>query len=277
MDERTHERVGESWRADLARWAIPDAILAGAPVSPWGHSTARFAQRTERALADPRGPTLDRIAEALPERGDVLDVGAGTGAASLPLATSMGELIAVDTSAEMLEELMARAATLGVRVRAVKGRWPDVAAETPEADVAVAAHVVYNVPDLARFLTGLTGHARHRVVLELTERHPMTWLAPLWAHFHGLVRPERPTAHDVIAVAEALGHRVGHASRLAPLSRFDTPEEMAENACRRLCLDPGRAGEVLAAVVALDMWPVPRDRWFTLWWESPSGRRTLPR
>lgn len=277
MDEPMDERVDESWRADLARWAIPDAILAGAPVSPWGHSTARFVQRTERALADPHGPTLTRIAEALPEGGDVLDVGAGTGAATLPLAARMGELIAVDTSAEMLEELKAGAAALGLRVRAVRGRWPDVAAETPAVDVAVAAHVVYNVPDLAGFLTELTGHARHRVVLELTERHPMTWLAPLWAHFHGLVRPERPTADDVIAVAEALGHRVGHESRLAPLPRFDTPEEMAENACRRLCLDPGRTEEVLAAVVALDMWPVPRDRWFTLWWESPSGPPAFPR
>ncbi|MFD0890601.1 M24 family metallopeptidase, partial [Streptosporangium algeriense] len=76
------------------------------------------------------------------------------------------------------------------------------------ADVAVCAHVVYNVPDLAAFLTELSGHARVRVVVELTERHPMTWLNPLWAHFHGIVRPDRPTAHDVIAVAEALGHRV---------------------------------------------------------------------
>lgn len=260
--------MDERWRADLARWGIPREIVARAPVDPWGHSPARFAERTDRALADPEGPTLARIAEALPPGGSVLDVGAGTGAASLPLGASLGELIAVDTSAEMLAELESRAGALGVPATIVRGRWPDVAAETPAADVAVAAHVVYNVPDLAAFLTELSGHARRRVVLELTGRHPMSWLNPLWAHFHGLVRPERPTAHDVIAVAEALGYRVGHEQRLAPLSRFATPEDLAESACRRLCLAPDRAGEVLAAVAELDMWPVPRDRWFTLWWES---------
>lgn len=260
--------MDERWRADLARWGIPREIVARAPVHPWGHSPARFAERTDRALADPEGPTLARIAEALPPGGSVLDVGAGAGAASLPLGASLGELIAVDTSAEMLAELESRAGALGVPATVVRGRWPDVAAETPAADVAVAAHVVYNVPDLAAFLTELSGHARRRVVLELTGRHPMSWLNPLWAHFHGLVRPERPTAHDVIAVAEALGYRVGHEQRLAPLSRFATPEDLAESACRRLCLAPDRAGEVLAAVAELDMWPVPRDRWFTLWWES---------
>ncbi|WP_433246762.1 class I SAM-dependent methyltransferase [Streptosporangium sp. CA-135522] len=260
--------MDERWRADLAQWGIPDAIAARAPADPWGHSPARFAERTDRALAEPEGPTLARIAEALPAGGSVLDVGAGTGAASLPLAGSMGELIAVDSSAGMLAELRSRADALGVPVRTVEGRWPDVAAETPAADVAVAAHVVYNVPDLAAFLTELSRHARRRVVLELTEHHPMSWLSPLWAHFHGLIRPERPTAHDVIAVAEALGHEVGHERRLAPLARFATLEELGESACRRLCLGQDRVAEVIAAVAELDMWPLPRDHWFTLWWES---------
>ncbi|GAA3091642.1 class I SAM-dependent methyltransferase [Streptosporangium carneum] len=265
--------MDERWRADLALWGIPDEIAARARTDPWGHSPARFAERTERALAEAEGPTLRRIAEALPRGGSVLDVGAGTGAASLPLAASLGELVAVDTSDGMLAELESRAAELGVPVRVVRGRWPDVAAVTPAADVVVSAHVVYNVPDLAALLAELSGHARRRVVLELTERHPMSWLNPLWAHFHGLVRPERPTVHDVIAVAEALGHQVRHEARLAPLTRFATLEELAESACRRLCLDRERAGEVVAAAVALDMWPLPRDRWFTLWWDSERESR----
>ncbi|WP_433540492.1 hypothetical protein ACQP10_35530 [Streptosporangium sandarakinum] len=61
--------VDGRWRADLARWDIPEHILRRAPVSPWGHSPARFAQRTEHALAAPEGPSLTRIAEALPAGG----------------------------------------------------------------------------------------------------------------------------------------------------------------------------------------------------------------
>ncbi|MEU4833131.1 class I SAM-dependent methyltransferase [Streptosporangium sp. NPDC023615] len=268
--------MDERWRADLERWAIPEEIAAGAPADPWGHSAARFAERADRALAAPEGPTLTRTAEALPPGGSVLDVGAGSGAASLPLVPAMGELIAVDVSGAMLAELTSRAAALGVPVRTVRGRWPDVADRTLVADVAVAAHVVYNVPDLAAFLTALTSHARRRVVLELTERHPMSWLNPLWRHFHGVTRPLRPTAHDVIAVAEGLGHRVRHESRPAPLSRFDRLEDLAESACRRLCLGRERADEVVSAVIELDMWPVPRDRWFTLWWEAPGPGPSRP-
>ncbi|MET9063946.1 class I SAM-dependent methyltransferase [Streptosporangium sandarakinum] len=260
--------VDGRWRADLARWDIPEHILRRAPVSPWGHSPARFAQRTEHALAVPEGPSLARIAEALPAAGSVLDVGAGTGAASLPLAGRLGELIAVDASAGMLAELTPRAERLGVPVRTVQGRWPDVADRTPVADVAVAAHVVYNVSDLAAFLSELTGHARRRVVLELTEHHPMSWLTPLWRHFHGLPRPARPTAHDLIAVAGALGHEVRHESHAAPLPRYASLDELAESACRRLCLTPDRVGEVAGAAVALGMWPLPRERWFTVWWET---------
>ncbi|GII04313.1 class I SAM-dependent methyltransferase [Planobispora takensis] len=284
--------LSERWRADLAGWGIPPEIAAKAPADPWAHSPARFAERTARALADPEGPTLARIAEALPQDGRVLDVGAGTGAASLPLAAaagtpvppagtgdcgappagagSLGELVAVDTSEGMLAELASRAAALGVPTRVIRGRWPDVAGQAPVADVAVAAHVVYNVPDLVPFLTGLTAHARRRVVLELPYRHPMSWLNPLWAHFHGVVRPQRPTADDVAAIAEALGYDVRRTERLAPLSRFADMDALAESACRRLCLDPGRAQEVVAAVTALDMWPVPRERWITLWWEPAS-------
>jgi hypothetical protein len=96
----------------------------------------------------------------------------------------------------------------------------------------------------------------------------MSWLNPLWQHFHGITRPARPTVHDVIAMAEALGHEVRHERRLAPLTRFADLEELAESACRRLCLGRDRAEEVIATVIELDMWPVPRDQWFTLWWES---------
>lgn len=261
--------VDERWRAGLELWRIPEEIAARAPADPWGHSPTRFAERTDRALAEPEGPTLARVAEALPPGGSVLDVGAGTGAASLPLAAALGELVAVDVSDAMLAELTSRAERLGVPARVVRGRWPAVAAETPAADVAVCAHVVYNVPDLAGFLTELTRHARRRVVLELTGRHPLSWLNPLWQHFHGVTRPSRPTARDVIDIAERLGYDVRHESRQAPLTRFTELEDLAESACRRLCLGPERADDVIAAVVELDMWPVPRDRWFTLWWDSP--------
>ncbi|MEW9549616.1 methyltransferase domain-containing protein [Nonomuraea sp. NPDC050783] len=262
------EELAARWRERLESWAIPEEILAKAPVDPWGHSPERFGARTDRALADrDDGPTMTRLAEALPDRGTLLDVGSGAGASSLPLRERIGHLYAVDPSAAMLEGLTLRADKLGVPVTTVHGRWPDVSDRVPTADVAVAAHVVYNVPDLAAFLRALDARTRGRVVLELPHRHPMSWMTPLWQHFHGIDRPVRPIAEDCVALAAALGFAVRVEEREAPLERFDTLEELAANACRRACLDPSRVDEVAATAAELGMWPLPRDRWVTIWWD----------
>ena len=268
--------LGERWRRELAAWAIPDEILASAPADPWGHNVSRFARRTDAALADPTGPTARRAREAMAGDGAsegfpgvLLDVGAGTGAASLPLRPR--ELIAVDESAAMLAELNRRAAELGVPVRAIEGRWPDVAGDVPVADVAVCAHVVFNVPDLVEFFAALTAHARRRVVVEMPERHPTSWLNPLWEHFHGLRRPVTPTVEDAVAIARAQGYDVALERHLAPDDHYSSIEEMSASACRRLCLDPARAPEVARVAEELGVWPLERTRWATLWWDVPAA------
>lgn len=262
------EELADRWRERLESWAIPEKIMAAAPADPWSYPLARFTTRTDRALAEPDdGPTMTRLAEALPPGGTLLDVGSGPGAASLPLHERIGHLYAVDLSGEMLEELAARADKLGVPATTVEGRWPDVAAQVPEVDVAIAAHVVYNVPDLAGFLRALDARTRGRVVLELPHRHPMSWMAPLWRHYHGIDRPVRPIAEDCVALAAALGYDVRVEEREAPLERFASLRELADSACHRICLDPARADEVARTALELGMWPLPRDRWVTIWWE----------
>ncbi|WP_246610914.1 class I SAM-dependent methyltransferase [Nonomuraea rhizosphaerae] len=263
------EELAVRWRERLDSWAIPPEIMARAPVDPWGHSPARFATRTDKALEVPDdGPTTTRLVEALGEHGSLLDVGVGTGASSLPLHERISTLYAVDPSAGMLEELTLRADKLGVPLTAFEGRWPDVADQVPVADVVICAHVIYNVPDLAGFLRALDAHAGRRVVLELAHRHPMSWMAPLWGHFHGVDRPVRPVAEDCVALAAALGYAVQVEEREAPLERFNSLQELAESACQRICLDPARADEVGATALELGMWPLPRERWVTIWWES---------
>lgn len=263
------ESLATRWRERLESWAIPAQILAKAPIDPWGHSPVRFATRTDRALAAlDGGPTVMRVLEAMPKDGSLLDIGAGAGASSLPLRESLGEIVAVDESRGMLAELETRADKLGVPVTLVEGRWPDIAPEVPMCDVVVSAHVVYNVPDLVDFLRACNEHARRRVVLELTGRHPMSWMTPLWEHFHGIGRPSRPIAEDVVALVAALGYEVRVEEREAPLERFTSLEELASSACRRICLDPQRADEVGRTAMELGMWPVPRDRWVTVWWNK---------
>jgi hypothetical protein len=116
--------------------------------------------------------------------------------------------------------------------------------------VVVCHHVLYNVADLAPFAAALTGHARRRVVVELTDRHPLVGLAPLWRRFHGLERPSGPTAGDAAAALEALGldpERQDWESgdRLG----FERFEELVAFTRRRLCLPAGRDAEVAEALL----------------------------
>jgi hypothetical protein len=264
----------EHWREQLAAWAIPESITAAVRDSPWTLPVGPFARRAERQLAQPTGVSWERAREALGVGGTVLDVGAGAGAASLPLPDVTG-LTAVDTSQSMLDDLAGRAAALERPVHTVLGRWPDVAASVPTADVVVCHHVVYNVPDLAAFALALSGHARRRVVVELTALHPMAPLNPLWTVMHGLVRPSGPTADDAAAVLRSVGLEpvVERWPRPAPVPH-PSFAEMVEVTGRRLCLPPERRDELAAALVDLGVDPAqprdlaaPDDRLVTLWWD----------
>jgi SAM-dependent methyltransferase len=139
----------------------------------------------------------------LPEGGSVLDVGVGGGAASLLLAPRAARIVGVDSSEELLRVFGSAAEATGVRAVTVLGRWPDVADAVDAEDVVVCSHVLYNVQDLEPFIRALDRHARHRVVIEITGRHPLAWMSDLWRRFHGLERPARPTADDAVAADSA--------------------------------------------------------------------------
>jgi SAM-dependent methyltransferase len=239
------------WRAQLEAWAIPEQILAAAPESPWGFPVGLFRGRAERAGAGgPQTPSNREAARWLPPGGSMLDVGAGAGAASLPLAGLAGRLVAVDESAAMVEAFLAAAAGARARAEGVQGRWPEVAGRVGPADVVVCHHVLYNVADLAPFAVALTGHARRRVVVELTDRHPLVGLAPLWRRFHGLERPSGPTASDAAAALEALGlHPERQDWERGDRLGFDRFEELVAFTRRRLCLPADRDPEVAEALL----------------------------
>jgi SAM-dependent methyltransferase len=237
------------WRDDLAAWAIPGHITAGLTESPWVLPRQVFARRADRLREHPAGPSYERELAALDPPGTVLDVGAGAGAACLPLAARCTGLAAVDSDRDMLDLLAERAKAAGLVTTLIGGRWPDVAPAAPAADLVTCHNVLYNVPDLAPFLAALTGHARRLVVVELTVAHPLAALNPLWQHFHGLRRPDGPGAADVLAILAAMGVRAGHTEWVRPgEADYTTVSELADVTRRRLCLPPERAGEVEAVL-----------------------------
>lgn len=266
--------AADQWREQLGAWALPERITAAVTTSPWVCPTEVFARRADHYVATPVGASYEVAADALRPTGSVLDVGSGAGAASLPLASWTTELTAVDSHSGMLAALAERAGRLGVTAHTVEGRWPDVAHEVPTADVVVCHHVAYNVPDLAAFAIALTEHARRRVVLELTESHPMRVLNPLWLRLHGLERPSGPTAEDAVAVLREAGIAPDERRwRRPPRPEYGSFDELLVATRRRLCLPPERDEELTKALLDLGVDPEhPRDlgasgdELVTLWW-----------
>lgn len=238
---------------------IPAEILARAPVSPWRHDPKHFGAPAVPDDTPSRDAALALLAEPAAWPTTVLDVGCGGGSASLAVADGAGRLVGVDHDPGMLEVFSADCAARGIEHRAVLGEWPSVAEEAGLAEVVLCHHVGYNTVEFAPFLVALTMAARRGVVMELTARHPMAWLDPLWVKFHGLHRPAPATAEDAADVLTDLG--------LAPtVTRWERPARLPEDpewVARRLCLPVGRAGEVADALAELP--PRPRTA-VTLTW-----------
>lgn len=268
--------AAQRWRQHLESWAIPAEIRDAAPDEPWSLPRDAFVRRADASLAGGHGVAFDRAREALPAGGTVVDVGAGAGAASLPLNDRAGMLVAVDQDERLLAELIARGGRRAGRVRTIAGSWPEVAPATPVADVVVCHHVLYNVPDLGPFARALTDHARRRVVAQVTPRHPVAGLNPLWLRFHGLRRPERPTWEDAAAALRALeiDPVVEHDDR-PDEPGFATFGELVAMARRRLCLARDREPEVAEALREMGADPGDRSTWslrapglVVLWWRG---------
>jgi SAM-dependent methyltransferase len=273
------EELLRRWRADLAGWAVPDEIRAQVSESPWVLPRQVFARRAQRHVRQPFGISFEKAFAALDPPGDVLDVGAGAGAACLPLAPRVTGITAVDVEPGMLDMLTAGATALGVTVRTVTGSWPQVAGQVGAVDVVTCHHVLYNVADIAPFVTALTQRARRLVVVEVTASHPLTMLNPLWTRFHGLHRPCGPTADDLLAILRGLGLHVEAQAWTRPaMADYESFAELVDVTRRRLCLPVERTDEVATALHELGAdRQMPTDfgssgrELVTIWWPGAAA------
>ena len=223
--------------------------------------------------ADPRrtdDETLDGLlALARPE--DVwLDIGAGAGRFALPLALRVREVVAVDPSAGMLAALRELADESDIaNVRIVEGRWPlepDAAGAAGvgpgSADVALIAHLGYDVEAIGPFLEAMEAAARRRCVAVLMDRQPSSIADPLWPEVHGEERIRLPALRELVALLETRGRVPGIREVERPPRGFDSFDDLAGFVRRQTWVAEGSPKDerLLAALRARAL---ERDgRWF---------------
>lgn len=257
----------------LEAWALPDRITASAAQSPWAHDVATFtvAELPDRTLRSARV-----AAEILPMGGSVLDVGCGGGRAAMAVVPPASHVIGVDNDSAMLVAFRDAANRLGATSQTLAGTWPDVAEQTPAADVVVCHHVAYNVADIEPFIRALTTHARVGVVLVLPLLHPMSCWNRAWEHFWGLERPDGPTSDDFVDVLDALDIVAERWEMPRPDTSSHADRDLAQvaaDACRRLCLGPERLDD-MARFIAANEPDWVRSHTVLRWPGSPAGAPT---
>ncbi|WP_298208026.1 class I SAM-dependent methyltransferase [Ferrimicrobium sp.] len=247
-DDVARKALAQRWSSQLGEWAIPEEILAQAPESPWAFDPNAFRPLREASLNQTQVALMNLLNRS-PYR-SVLDVGAGAGAAVLPIGSSIRSLLALDQNAMMLEVLALESeATPEMLVETRVGDFFSLEPELGRFDVVTSQNVIYNIPDLFGFLEGLLAHAEVGVVLEMTLHHPHYGLNLLWEEFHQLQRPTNPTATDVIEALEMLG--VTPKVAIGPgLRRSFDPAQQIISTRRRLCLGSSEDRAIQLAIQA---------------------------
>lgn len=181
------------------------------------------------------------------------DIGAGAGRYALPLARALassgGEVIAVDASASMLAGLREIALEHEIdNVRVIETRWPPSDVSSFVADVALIAHVGYDIEAIGPFLAAMESVARRLCVAMLMERQPSSIADVCWPPVHGEARVSLPALPEFVELLRALGRepsvqRVDRRPR-----RFESRDELEGYLRRQLWISPG--GEADARFVA---------------------------
>ncbi|WP_075333153.1 class I SAM-dependent methyltransferase [Pseudonocardia sp. Ae717_Ps2] len=166
---------------------------------------------------------LLRLAGDLPERPRIVDIGCGTGPATLPLAAATGgEVVAVDLHEPFLQRLRSRAATsgLGGRVRPLVAAMDDLPLPDGETDLVWSEGAAY----VMGFDAALAGWRRLLApggVVVLTEAEwTTTEPSPGAREFWDAGYPGMRTTAENVAAAQRAGYTV-QAVYLLPDSDWD--------------------------------------------------------
>lgn len=154
-------------------WAALWWDLASCDLQASEEGAAQMVERWRRVARKLDGegghapdPLLDCVLSRLAPEMTVLDIGAGIGRWTLPVARKVRRVTAVEPLQGMRQVLVERAAAQDIgNLDVVVTPW--LTAEVPPHDIAIAAHATYTTTDLLGFIRKMEASARRSCYLAL--------------------------------------------------------------------------------------------------------------
>lgn len=167
-----------------------------------------YAPVAAQFRADPRrsGDTsLDAILALVEPGSSWLDIGAGGGRYTLPIALRARDVTAIEPSPAMRGVLTSGMAEFEIsNITLSDLRWP--VADPPPVDVAFMSHVSYDIEQIGPFLDAMERAARKRCVVVLLDGQPVVMgMGDIWEAVHGESKDALPALPEFIVLLVARG------------------------------------------------------------------------
>lgn len=191
----------EIWRDLVEGSRPPGAVRCNS--QDWWARRRRYHRPPEERWQRPN-MFLNRLLERLDPSSTVIDVGAGTGAWTIPIARRTARVTAVEPSPYMMQILRQRVLDAGLtNVELVAERWEDIAAEAHS--FVLCSHGMYASSEIVPFLEKMHNAAIQSCCLVMRTTSRSGQYEELWRDLNGIHRPDGP--HLVVAynVLHAMG------------------------------------------------------------------------
>jgi hypothetical protein len=232
-----------------------------------------YAPVADRFRVDPRrtdDPALRALLSIARPDDTWLDIGAGGGRYALPLALGTRHVIAVEPSEGMRDVLAAGMREHGIaNIRMINARWP--AGGPLHAEVALMAHIGYDIERIGPFLDAMEASTARRCVAVLGEGAMTTVATLFWESIHGEPRVALPALPELLVLLLARGRlpEVELVDRVPPA--FESPEDLLFMARRQLWVRPGSDRDRVLARLVGERATVRDGKWSLDWGISRIG------
>ena len=258
----------EAWRRRVsANREQAERLREGSPPRDFYAAVASDFRANPRRTDE---PALELLRTLVQPGETWLDIGAGGGRYALPLALLTKSVIAVEPSEGMRRVLQAGMAEHGISsIELVAERWP--MRHAPTADVALMAHIGYDLEEIGPFLDAVEASARRLCVAVLVTPSPPFPAEPFWPPIHGEARVSLPGLTEFLHLLLARGRLFElHLCARDPLAHLEQDGPLRW-LYQQLFVAPDTAKGKQLAALAREAITSRNGRWALSWSPVPVG------